>query len=81
MQPLVFSSSFQQDRNVQVGVFPKREEILIVLAAGSFVAHQDLGAAESKMGQGIFDLLRENSRVIEYLLESGSGFVAPAQRE
>jgi hypothetical protein len=52
-QPLILFFRFNQNRNVSVGVFPQREEILVCFAALIYVARERGGARKSEMRERV----------------------------
>src|SRR5208283_2441504 len=80
VQLRVFSLRLFEDRNVRVGVFPKREEILIGhLGFGGIALHR-VGASEAEMRERPNGRIQSNSAMVEDFLELGSSFAALMRR-
>jgi hypothetical protein len=65
-----------QDGDVGVGVFPKREEILIGRFCLGGVALQGVGVGKSTVSQSSDRFVAHNAAMVEDFLELGGGFAA-----
>src|SRR4029077_16322970 len=70
-----------ENRNVRVGVFPKREEILIGRLGLDGVALQYISATEAKMGKCTDGLVQDEAAMVEDLLELGGGLATPTRSQ
>ena len=76
LQLRILRLGFFQNRDVGVGVFPEREEILIGSLGFSGVALHGIGSADLEMRECPDGFVEHNSAMVEDFLELGSGFVA-----
>ncbi len=72
----VFRLGSDEDRNVRVGVFPKREEILIRRLGFGGVALHRIGSADLEMRECADRFVYYNSAMVEDFLEFGGSFAA-----
>ena len=76
MQLRVLRFRSDENRNVRVGVFPKREEILIGRLGLGGVALHGIGSADLEMRECADGFVEHNSTMVEDFLELGCGFAA-----
>jgi hypothetical protein len=71
-----FRFGFLQDGDVWVGVFPKREEILILSAGLGRVTLYRVGASQLKMGQRADGFIQNNAAMVDDFLKLCPRFAA-----
>src|ERR1700739_4866265 len=76
LRPRVLRPGLSQDRNVWVGVFPKRKELLIGGSCLSHITREYVGSAQLQMRQGADGVAENNATVIENLLKLSRGIRA-----
>ena len=76
MQPCIFRLGSDEDGDVRVGIFPKRQEILIGRLGFGGVALYYISAAKSRMRKCADGLVHNDAAMGEDFLELGSGFLA-----
>ena len=77
LQLRVLRLGLLQDGDVGIGVFPEREEILVLDAGLRQVTLDGIGAAEAKMGEGTDGFVEYDTAMVEDFLELPSGFSTP----
>jgi hypothetical protein len=65
-----------EDRNIRVGIFPEREEILIGRLGLGGVALHGIGPADLEMRECVDGFVRDHSAMVEDFLEFCCGFAA-----
>ena len=81
LQLRVFRFRSDEDRNVRVGVFPEREEILIGRLGLGGVALHGVGTGQSQVRQCADGIIPHHAGVVENLLELGGGSAALVRRQ
>ena len=76
LQLCVLRLGLLQDGDVGVGVFPKRQEVLIGGFCLGGVALNSVGTAELEMGECADGRVQHDSAMVEDSLELGSSFAA-----
>src|SRR6266849_6969619 len=76
LQLRVFRLGFFQDRDLGVGVFPEREEILICRLGFGGVALHGIGSTDLEMRECSNGFVEHNTAMVEDFLELGGGFAA-----
>ncbi len=71
LQLRVLRLGFPQDGDVGVGVFPEREEVLVLRASLDGVAGKGVGASEAQVRQCADYIISRYSRMVDNLLELG----------
>jgi hypothetical protein len=71
----VFLSSLAQDRDVGIGVLPKRKKFLVRRAGFDTVALQRVGSPQFEMGQRSDGFVQHNAPVVQDLAELRHRFV------
>src|SRR5258706_3467865 len=78
-QLLVFQLSFNQNRNIRVGVFPERVKVLISLASSCCIALKDGSACETDVCKGIQNAANRPAAMTKNLLKLSRSFRAFVQ--
>src|SRR6266403_2160180 len=78
-QLLVFQLSFNQNRNIRVGVFPEREKVLISLARSCCIALKDGSACEADVCKRIQNPANRPAAMTKNLLKLSCSFRAFVQ--
>jgi hypothetical protein len=73
LQLRVLGFRSDENRNVRIGVFPKREEILIGRLALGGVASHDIGSADLEMRERSNGFVEHNTAMVEDFLSWDSG--------
>jgi hypothetical protein len=73
-----FGFGGDEDRDIGVGVFPKREESVVLGAGFVGVARKRQGTRELGVGQGDDRAVEDEARVVQNFLKLGGGFAALA---
>src|ERR1700730_7393876 len=71
LQPRILGFGSNQDRNIGVGVFPEREEILIRGPGFGGVALQCVGTSETEMGEYTCRTIPQHPAMVEDFLKFG----------
>src|SRR5215472_12062020 len=69
LQLRVLGFGLLQDGDVRVGVFPKREEVLVSHLSFDSIAGEGVGATKLEMGECAYGVAEHDPSVIENLLE------------
>ena len=77
MQLRVLRFGLLEDGDVRVGVFPKREEILIGGTSSCGITLQNRGASEAEMSKSADWLVEQDAAMVENFLKLRGGFAAP----